>query len=111
MVEHEHWLDTLEKRKNHLRRSRNRQTWTKVIRQSTEARQQLESFIAGVPKRYRPILEKYSSVLQDELPVKYPRTRDIKHEIDTKDAKPINLPYYPFRRNTVTNKNAKSNSS
>lgn len=49
-----------------------------------------------VDSRYEPIVEKYRRLFREELPEKLAPTREIQHEIDTGDAKPINRPYYPL---------------
>ena len=41
-------------------------------------------------------MKRYRGLFREELPEKLARARDIKHEIDTGDLKPINLPYYPL---------------
>ena len=46
--------------------------------------------------RYKPVVKRYRGLFREELPDNLAKTRDIKHEIDTADAKPINLPYYPL---------------
>jgi Retroviral aspartyl protease len=50
------------------------------------------------PERYQKLLRQYSDIFREELPAKYPRKRDIKHDIDTGDSKPINISYYPLSR-------------
>ena len=49
-----------------------------------------------IDPRYEPVVKRYRGLFREELPEKLARARDIKHEIDTGDAKPINLPYYPL---------------
>ncbi len=49
-----------------------------------------------IDPRYEPVVKRYRGLFREELPEKLARARDIKYEIDTGDAKPINLPYYPL---------------
>jgi hypothetical protein len=58
----------------------------------------VDDLLKATKPRFRPILLRFENILREELPAKYPRTRDIKHEVDTGDAKPINLPYYPLSK-------------
>jgi hypothetical protein len=65
-----------------------------IVEQSTK----VDDLLKATKPRFRPILRRFENILREELPAKYPRTRDIKHEVDTGDAKPINLSYYPLSK-------------
>ena len=50
------------------------------------------------PSRFRPLIERYHQVFKEELPATKPKERGVQHDIDTGEAKPINVPYYPLSR-------------
>lgn len=64
-----------------------------IIRDKKETKSQ-----SGLPKiidtRYEPVVKRYRELFREELPEKLAKERDIKHEIDTGDARPVNLPSY-----------------
>ena len=64
-----------------------------ILRDKKETKSQ-----SGLPKiidtRYEPVVNRYRHLFREELPEKLAKERDIKHEIDTGDTRPINLPSY-----------------
>jgi hypothetical protein len=46
--------------------------------------------------KIRGILQRYSDVFKDELPESLPLERNIEHNIDTGDARPVNVNSYPL---------------
>ena len=46
--------------------------------------------------RVQKLLEKYSNVFPEELPKQLPPERNIRHDIDTGDAAPVNINAYPL---------------
>ncbi|KAK5309085.1 hypothetical protein LTR93_012263 [Exophiala xenobiotica] len=67
-----------------------------VVKLSEESQQARSNLLLTTPKRFHPVLRKFQDVLLEELPIQYPRKRDVKHDIDTGNAKPVNLLYYPL---------------
>jgi hypothetical protein len=67
-----------------------------ILRDKEGRKKDLSKIPQIVDARYEPIVKKYQDRFREELPEKLAPTREIQHEIDTGDAKPINLPYYPL---------------
>jgi hypothetical protein len=66
-----------------------------LLRDSREEdSQSLSSWIGQIPRRFRNTVQQFRDRFREELPTQYPRKREVKHDIETNDAKPINLPYY-----------------
>jgi transposase InsO family protein len=80
--------------------SQDRKPFLMVIRDKTNPGEQ--KLMPPLPPttsiRLRHLLHRYKRVFKYELPSQKPQIRTIKHEIDTGDAKPINLPYYPLSK-------------
>jgi hypothetical protein len=47
---------------------------------------------------FRPLIDEYSDIFKEELPPLFKRRRQITHDIDTGDAKPLNISYYPLSK-------------
>jgi hypothetical protein len=46
--------------------------------------------------KIRRILQRYSDIFKDELPESLPPERNIEYNIDTGDARPVNVNSYPL---------------
>lgn len=67
-----------------------------LIRQSPEGR------ASNLPEirnpRFQRIAQQFEACFREELPMEYPESRSVKHEIDTGDSKPINIAHYPLAK-------------
>jgi hypothetical protein len=64
-----------------------------LVRDKEGKKKYLRNLPHIVNSRYESIV-KYRSLFREELPKKLAPKREIQHDIDTGDAKPVNLPYY-----------------
>jgi hypothetical protein len=67
-----------------------------IIRQQPTARKSPE--LQTADPAFRPLIDEYSDIFKEELPPLFKRRRQITHDIDTGDAQPLNLPYYPLSK-------------